>query len=67
MSRHELKQGASVLSAAIALTVLSFFLGAMTATPLPARQNPHHYPLPQACAAIAEIDASGNDAYVSAR
>lgn len=69
MSRHELKQGAPVTAAAIALTVLSFFLGAMTATPLPLmkRQNPHHYPIPQACAAIAEIDASGNDLYAGAR
>lgn len=64
MSRHEIKQGAPVIAAAIGLMVLSFFLGAMTTPTAPVKR---HYPLPQACAAIAEIDASGNDPYVGAR
>lgn len=65
--RHNMKQGAPVITAAIALTVLSFFLGAMTSSGMKSvRQNPQHFPVPQACAAIAEITA-GNDLYAGAR
>lgn len=68
MSRHDLKQGAPVLAAAIALMVLSFFLGAMTTAIAPSSAIRHSpLRLPQACAVITEIDASGNDAYVGAR
>ena len=65
MSRHNLKQGAPALAAAIALTVIAFILGAMTATPVKGYQR--HSPLPSACTTIAEIDASGNDAHVGPR